>query len=98
MLQILAIQLLCWVEGGVLGVQPTGHALADDEGPAARAMIRATAVISDAPPKLGEDQDDDLICGIVLFQILHKRVQGPGEFAHQPWMRRDLSGMRVVTA
>ena len=35
---------------------------------------------------------------MVLFQVLHKRVQGTGEFAHQPWMRRDLTGMRVIAA
>src|SRR2546428_14139850 len=61
-------------------------------------MIRATAIIPDTPPELGEDQDDDLICGVMLFQVLHKRVQGTGEFAHQAWMRRDLSGMRVIAA
>ena len=45
-------------------------------------MIRATAVILDAPSELGEHQDDDLICSIVLFQILHKRLEGSGEFPH----------------
>src|SRR5712691_9378531 len=61
-------------------------------------MIRTTAVIPDTPSELGEDQDNDLIRGVVLFQVLHKRVQGAREFSHQAWMRRDLTGMRVVAA
>src|SRR5215813_3529370 len=96
MLQVLAIQLLCWVQGRVLGIQPTGNSRAKDESAATRTVIRTTAVIPDAPSELGEHQDDDLIGGIVLFQVLHKRLQGTGEFPDQPWMRRDLAGMCVI--
>src|SRR5512145_1497257 len=80
MLQVLAIELRCRVQGRVLGVQPAGHARADDEGAAPGAVIRTTAVIPDAPSELGEYQDNHLIRGTVLFQILHKRLEGTGEF------------------
>src|SRR5262247_1407006 len=96
MLQVLAIELLCWVQGRVLGIQPAGHTRANDESAATRAVIRTTAVILDAPSKLGEHQDDDLICGIVLFQILHKGMESTGEFPYQAWMCWDLAGMRVI--
>src|SRR5215471_1905848 len=98
MLQIFVIQLLCWVKGRVLGIQPAGHTRADKKGTATRAMIRATAVILDAPSELGEHQNDDLICSIVLLQILHKGLEGSGEFPYQPWMRRHLAGMRVIAS
>src|SRR5262245_16323465 len=98
MLQVFAIQLLCRVERRVLSVQATGHALADDEGTASRAVVCATAVIPDAPPELGEDQDDDLIRRLVLFQVLHKRLQSTGELPYQPWVRWYLSGVRVIAA
>src|SRR5215831_16039040 len=96
MLQVFVIQLLCRVKGWVFSVQPAGNSRAHNKGAATRAMIRATAVILDTPSELGEYQDDDLICGIVLFQVLHKRFESAGEFPHQPWMRRDLAGMGVI--
>ena len=68
MLRILAIELLCWVRTGTR-VAARRNSRADDKGAATRAVIRATAVIPDAPSELGEHQDDDLIGSIVLFQV-----------------------------
>src|SRR5262245_40758777 len=69
MLQVLAIQLLCRVQGRIRGIQAAGNSCANDESAATRAVIRTTAVIPNTPPKLGEHQDNDLIGDIVLFQV-----------------------------
>src|SRR5262245_61659166 len=51
--QILAVQPLRRLERGVLGVEATLDALADQEGAAAGAVVGPAAVVADAPPELG---------------------------------------------
>src|SRR3712207_7847441 len=43
------------------GVEPALDVVADDEGAAARAVVRARAVVLHPPTELGEHQDGDVV-------------------------------------
>ena len=94
-LEVLAVQPVAGRDRRVLGVEPALDVLADDEGAAARTVVGTRAVVLHPPPELGEDEDRDLIGGVVLAQVGHKVGQRAGHVAQQRGVLLRLVRVRV---
>ena len=80
----------------VLGVQPTGDLLAEYEGAAAGAVVRAAAVVPHAAAELREDEHCDLFGGIVVLQVLEEVHDRAGELAQELRLGGVLVGVDVI--
>ena len=72
--------------------------VADDERAAARAVVGAAAVVLHPAAELGEDQDGDVVGGVVLAEVLLERGERRGQLGQQAVVARDFLGVVVVAA
>jgi hypothetical protein len=90
-----AFQQLALFQRRILAVHAAFYHIADDEGNAAGAVVGAGAVVMDPAAKLGKDQQQHVIGGVMLLQVLVEIGDGVGGVPPQLGMGRQLSGMSV---
>src|SRR5262245_32304756 len=86
------------LEGRILAVHPALHCTANDKGRTARAMVSARTVVTDATPKLGEDEEHDIVFTAMFLQVIHEGSDRAGNLIPELGVRGQFAGMRIKAA
>ena len=77
---------------------PAAHAVADEEGHPAGAVIRTVAVVLDAPTEFGEDEDEDVFGGVVFLEVGVEVVNAAGDVVPERIEQLHFVGVGVEAA
>src|SRR6266699_1590806 len=79
----IALQLIINLQGRIRAVHPTLHRVADDKSHAAGAMVASRAIVADATPKLGEDEQHGVVRTAMLLQVVHEAPDSASDILPQ---------------
>src|SRR4029434_5669861 len=94
----IAFKLILVPQRGILAVRPALYRRSYDKRYAARAVIRARTIVSDAATKFREHEDDYVLIVALLLQVVHKGADGSRDIRPEFGMTREFRSMGIETS
>src|SRR5262245_5693854 len=93
----IAFELILVPQRRILAVRSALHWRSHDKRHAARAVIRARTIVSDAATKFREHEDNHVLILALLLQVVHEDTDGGRDLRPEFGMTREFRSMGVKT-